>query len=94
MEEKLPKMGVAAYALMAAGGDFGASVAPQMMGMIVDAIASSSRGIDLASSLSLTPDQLGMKIGVLCATLFPIAGLILLLFIKKYFSKKSVADVQ
>ena len=94
MEEKLPKMGVAAYALMAAGGDFGASVAPQMMGMIVDAISSSSWGIDLASSLSLTPDQLGMKIGVLCATLFPIAGLILLLFIKKYFSKKSVADVQ
>ena len=34
MEEKIPHAGVAAYALMAAGGDFGASIAPQMMGII------------------------------------------------------------
>ena len=36
MEEKIPGVGVAAFALMAAGGDFGASVAPQLMGMIAD----------------------------------------------------------
>lgn len=36
MEEKIPGVGVAAYALMAAGGDLGASVAPQLMGMIAD----------------------------------------------------------
>lgn len=36
MEEKIPGVGVAAYALMAAGGDLGASVAPQLMGMISD----------------------------------------------------------
>ena len=36
MEEKIPSVGVAAYALMAAGGDLGASVAPQMMGVVAD----------------------------------------------------------
>lgn len=36
MEEKIPDVGVAGYALMAAGGDFGASVAPQIMGVIAD----------------------------------------------------------
>lgn len=36
MEEKIPDVGVAAYALMAAGGDLGASVAPQLMGVVAD----------------------------------------------------------
>lgn len=36
MEEKVPEVGVAAYALMAAGGDLGSSVAPQLMGVIAD----------------------------------------------------------
>ena len=36
MEEKISGVGVAAYALMAAGGDLGASVAPQLMGIIAD----------------------------------------------------------
>lgn len=36
MEEKIPGVGVAAFALMAASGDLGASVAPQLMGIIAD----------------------------------------------------------
>ncbi len=36
MEEKIPGVGVAAYAIMAAGGDLGASVAPQLLGIIAD----------------------------------------------------------
>lgn len=36
MEEKIPEAGVAAYALMAAGGDLGASVSPQLMGVVAD----------------------------------------------------------
>ena len=37
MEEKVPGVGVSAYALMAASGDLGASVAPQLMGIVADA---------------------------------------------------------
>lgn len=36
MEENIPDVGVAAFALMAAGGDLGASVAPQIMGIVAD----------------------------------------------------------
>lgn len=36
MEEKIPGVGVASFALMAAGGDLGASVAPQLLGVIAD----------------------------------------------------------
>lgn len=36
MEEKMPNLGVAAYALMAAGGDMGAAAAPQLMGIVAD----------------------------------------------------------
>lgn len=36
MEENIPCASVTLYALMAAGGDFGASVAPQLMGIVAD----------------------------------------------------------
>jgi fucose permease len=36
MEEYVPGAGVASFALMAAGGDLGASIAPQIMGMVAD----------------------------------------------------------
>lgn len=36
MEEKFPGVGVAGYALMAAAGDLGASVAPQLLGIVAD----------------------------------------------------------
>ena len=88
MEEKYPSPGVTAYALMAAGGDFGASVAPQLLGIVADTVAASSFGISLSKTLSLTPDQIGMKSGMLVAALFPLIGVFLLLFMRRYFAKR------
>ncbi len=90
MEEKIPNPGVAAYALMAAGGDFGASVAPQSLGMVVDAVVASDRVRPIAEALAITPDQLGMKIGILLSAVFPLIGVIVLLYIKKYFAKANL----
>ena len=89
MEEKFPNPGVAAYALMAAGGDFGASVAPQMLGIIVDKVSVSAWAAELGASLSLAPEQIGMKVGMLAASVFPILGIGVLLYIRHYFKKKS-----
>lgn len=89
MEEKIPNPGVAAYALMAAGGDFGSSVAPQLMGIIVDNVAVSEWAKSLSQTLLISPDQIGMKTGMLVASLFPIVGIVLLIFIRKYFSKRT-----
>lgn len=77
MEEEFPNAGVTAYALMAAGGDFGGSVAPQMLGAVVDAVSVSST------------EQMGMKVGMLAAAIFPILGVLLVLYMRKYFKKTS-----
>ena len=87
MEEKIPNPGVAAYALMAAGGDFGASVAPQLMGIIVDKVAVSNWVTELGHTISLSTEQIGMKTGMLVAALFPLVGILLLIYINKYFKK-------
>jgi len=72
---------------MAAGGDFGASVAPQLMGVVVDTVAASRWAAALGQSLLLTPDQLGMKVGMLLAAIFPLLGVLLLFVIRKYFKR-------
>lgn len=87
MEEKFPNPGVTAYALMAAGGDLGGSVAPQLLGGVVDAVAASSFAEKLSGLGILSAEQIGMKAGMLAAAVFPIAGVFLLVFIKRYFSK-------
>lgn len=88
MEEKFPNPGVTAYALMAAGGDFGGSVSPQILGVVVDKVSESSFALELSNSLSLTPEQIGLKTGMLIASIFPILGITVLLYIKKYFKKQ------
>ena len=90
MEEKIPNPGVMAYALMAAGGDFGGSVAPQMLGAVVDFVKESSFAASLSGTLSLSTEQIGMKAGMLTASVFPMVGIALLIFIRRYFSKANM----
>lgn len=87
MEENVPGVGVAAYALMASGGDLGASVAPQWMGIIIDKVSVSAFAQELGAKLALSPEQIGMKAGMLTTSLFPILGAALLLFLMRYFKK-------
>jgi fucose permease len=87
MEENLPGVGVAAYALMASGGDLGASVAPQLMGIVVDGVSASSFAADLAVRTGMTPEEIGMKAGMLVNAIFPLIGVFLLIFVIRYFRK-------
>ncbi|MBR6790461.1 MAG: MFS transporter [Oscillospiraceae bacterium] len=87
MEEKIPGPGVAAYALMAAGGDLGASIAPQLMGVVVDTVSVSYWANRMSAAVGLTAEQIGMKTGMLLTTVFPILGVLLILYIKRYFKK-------
>ena len=87
MEENIPNVSVAAFALMAASGDLGASVAPQLLGIVVDRVSVSSFAQTLGNSLGLAPDQIGMKVGMLVTAIFPIVGTVLLLFIIRYFKR-------
>lgn len=91
MEEKLPGAGVTAYALMAAGGDFGGSVAPQLMGVIVDKVSVSSWAARMSDTLSLSTEQIGMKAGMVIAAVFPLLGIGLLMYMRKYFAVRENA---
>ncbi len=87
MEEKFNGPGVAVYALMASGGDLGASVAPQLMGIIVDKVAVSDWAVNLSMTTLMTPEQIGMKVSMLITAIFPIIGIFVLMYMKKFFSK-------
>lgn len=75
--DAFPAAGVAVFALMAAGGDLGAALGNQLVGSVIDLAAASPRVSTLAATLSLTPDQLGMKLGILSATAFPLLAALL-----------------
>ena len=93
MEEKVKGVGVAAYALMASAGDFGASLAPQLMGIVVDNVSASNFALEMGSTLNLTPEQIGLKVGMLITSIFPILGTVLLIFIIKYFKKNKSQEL-
>ena len=90
MEEKLPGAGVAAYALMASGGDLGASIAPQLMGIVVDKVTVSSFAADIATKTGLATEQIGMKAGMIITAVFPLIGILALAVTVRYFKKKSI----
>ena len=89
MEEKIPGAGVTAFAMMAASGDLGASVAPQLMGIVVDQVSASSAAAALAVSTGVSVEQIGMKAGMLVSAVFPVLGVCLLLFMTCYFKKQT-----
>lgn len=82
-EKRFPTAGVFIFAMMAAGGDLGASVGPQMIGIVTDKIASSSFGLDLSLKLGISPEQVGMKCGMLIAMLFALSAVFAYLYVMK-----------
>ena len=88
--DAFPSSGVAVFALMAAGGDLGASLGNQVMGVITDFTANNGFFIFVAEKLSVSPDKFSMKIGILCGTVFPLVAAILYTFLHKKQKKESV----
>lgn len=91
MGEKIPGAGVAAFALMAAGGDLGASVSPQLMGIVIDKVSASSLACELGAALNLSGEQIGLKAGMLVSAIFPILGTVLVVCMIRYFKKQEAA---
>ena len=86
-EKHIKGLSVAAYALLAAGGDLGGSVGPQLVGALVDAVSVSHFAQRLSETLSLTPEQVGIKAGILFGAVFPLAGLFVVISLIRYFKK-------
>ncbi len=87
--DRFPTGGLFIYAMMAAGGDLGASLAPQLVGIITDAVIGNPSATQMAQNLGLLPEQLGMKLGMLVGMIFPLVAIPLYLYIWKSINKKS-----
>lgn len=82
---KLPLAGAALFALLAAGGDIGASVGPWLTGVVTDF---SMRFIP--ESLSISGEQFGLRMGILLAALYPLFSMIFHISLRN----KSKASIQ
>ena len=74
--DRYPAGGVFIFALMAAGGDSGAAVGPQLVGIITDSVIDNPILSNFAQILNISPEQLGMKIGMLVGMLFPVFAIV------------------
>ena len=90
--EKYPDGGVLIFALMAAGGDFGASVGPQLIGVITDAIIAVPSAAEVALKFGLTAEQLGMKAGMLIGVVFSVAAIPVYYKIRKMRKKENMEN--
>ncbi len=90
VEEKIADVGVAIYAFMAAGGDLGASVGPQMVGVVSDTVSVSDFAQNASAILGISAEQVGMRAGLLSAAVFPLVGIFVILYMKRYFKENSI----
>ncbi len=81
--ERIPAGGVFMYAMMAAGGDLGASVGPQLVGMLTDFAMGNPFMTNLARELQMTSEQLGMKLGILAGAVFPLLAIPVYWYIRR-----------
>ena len=92
--DRFPTGGVFIYAMMAAGGDLGASVGPQLVGVITDFAIANSSLVSFAAGLSLTPEQFGMKLGLLVGAIFPLIACFVFFAILRREKKKKPSLLQ
>ena len=88
--DKFPQAGVLLYALMAAGGDLGASVGPQLVGIVTDTVVASPKLQAIATQWELTAVQLGMKLGILLGMLFSLLAALVYFTLYRSHKKQQI----
>lgn len=94
VEEKFENVGVAIYALMAAGGDLGASLAPQIVGIISDKFSMTGIAFKISNMFNISTEQVSMRAGLLTAGFFPVMGVLCILYMKRYFKKREFLEMK
>ena len=77
--EKYPLAGAWIFAILAAGGDIGASIGPWFLSLIADNISNNFSG-EIAN---ISVEQLALRIGMLVAAIFPLGAFVCHLYLKK-----------
>ncbi len=81
--ERFPSGGVFIFAMMASGGDLGAAIGPQLLGSVTDKAMTLPVVAQYAEQLSMTAEQLSMKIGILSGAIFPLLAIPFMIAITK-----------
>lgn len=81
--ERFPSGGIFIFAMMASGGDLGASVVPQLVGIIADLPQKVPALSNFAIKLGMAPEQLGLRLGMLAGMLFPLIAIFVYLYVMK-----------
>ena len=81
--DRFPRGGVSMFAVLALFGDVGCAVGPSLVGVVSESVQ--KRLPEWVYSLfgSISPEQAGMKSGILLAVIFPVALLITMLLAHK-----------
>ncbi len=80
---RFPMAGAWLYAMLAAGGDIGAALGPSLLGVVADHAAGFSLLGGIRESLTLLPEQFGLRAGLFCGAFFPLLTFFLLLYIRR-----------
>ncbi|MGN1094915.1 MAG: MFS transporter, partial [Eubacteriales bacterium] len=64
--------GTTLFSILAFAGDVGCSFGPWLAGNISDLVRVDASFLSLSEKLSLTPDQLGLRAGILVSAIFPL----------------------
>jgi MFS family permease len=86
--ERYPLAGAWLFAILAAGGDIGASLGPWAMSVITEQGPKLAFLAGLANSLGLNPEQLGLRLGMLAGAVLPLGAL----FCLRWLHRARVAD--
>ena len=87
--ERFPKGGVVIFALMASGGDLGASVGPQIVGSVTELATKSSWIASIGETLHMTIDQIALRTGLLASLVFPICTVAITVYFKRLKEKET-----
>ena len=87
--DKIPHANVLVFAMMAAGGDLGASLSPQLVGVIADKIKVSELGVSLTEKLNLSIDQISMRGGMIIGLILCIIAVFVYFMILRTYKKKN-----
>ncbi len=93
-QERIPHGGMFFFAMMAAGGDMGSAIAPQLVGAVTDLVSASSLATSLSASLGFTVEQVGMRAGLLVGTLFPLISCIVYFIILKGNNRSNIIEIK
>jgi fucose permease len=84
---RFPFGGVAMFGMLAVMGDVGAATGPWLAGFASDLAQASTRLTTWAAGIGLTPEQVGLRAGLLVAIVFPLVMVLGLLWLR---NEKSV----